>query len=96
MKSLEKNKPVVYAILVFAAVIIGYNYLVKSSQEASLSGINAQNIGNDVVELNKSLQAVVLDQSIFTSAEYKTLTDWSPVLTPQPQGRPNPFAPIGQ
>jgi hypothetical protein len=96
MKSLENNKNVVYAIVLFAVAIIAYNYLLKSSQEASLTGISAQNIGNDVVELNRSLQAVTLDQTLFSSAEFKSLTDWSPNLSPQPQGRTNPFAPLGQ
>jgi hypothetical protein len=96
MKSLENNKNVVYAIVLFAIAIIAYNFLLKSSQEASLNGISAQNIGNDVVELNRSLQAVTLDQSLFSSPEYKTLTDWSPNIPSQPQGRSNPFAPLGQ
>ncbi len=96
MKSLEKNKSAVYAIIVFAAAIIAYNYLWKSSQEAATQGISAENIGNDVVLLNTSLQAVTLDQSVFSTPEYRSLTDWAPFLTAQPSGRNNPFAPIGQ
>lgn len=96
MKSLENNKTVAYAIILFAVAIVAYNYLLKSSQEAALNGISAQNIGNDVVELNKSLQKVTLDQTIFNSPEYISLTDWSPTLASQPQGRNNPFAPLGQ
>lgn len=96
MKSLEKNKTAVYALLIFAVAIIGYNYLLKSSQESATAGISAENIGNDVVQLNQQLQTVTLDQSVFSSAAYKSLTDWAPQLPTPNSGRNNPFAPIGQ
>jgi hypothetical protein len=96
MKSLNNNKPVVYALLVFIIAIVAYNYLLKSSQEAATAGITAEGIGNDVVTLDQSLSSVTLDQSVFSSAAYRSLTDWSPALSPGISGRNDPFAPIGQ
>jgi len=94
--SIAKNKGIVISTIVFCIAIVAYNYLLKSSQEAATSGISAENIGNDVLQLNQSLQAVTLDQSVFSSSEYKSLTNWAPALSVQPSGRNNPFAPIGQ
>lgn len=96
MKSLEKNRSAVVAIIIFIVAIMAYNYLLKSGQESATAGISAENIGNDVVDLNKSLQAVTLDQTIFSSPEYRSLTDWAPILSAEPTGRTDPFAPIGQ
>lgn len=96
MISLNNNKPIVYAILVFCAAIMAYNYLLKSSQESATEGITVEGIGNDVVTLDHSLASVTLDQSVFSSAAYRSLTDWAPAPSTSVSGRNDPFAPIGQ
>jgi Tfp pilus assembly protein PilO len=96
MNSLQKHKQMIIAVVVFLVVIVAYNYLWKGSQDSLDQGTSAQNIGNDVVSLNQKLQAVTLDQTLFSSAEYTSLSDWSPVLSQGPIGRIDPFAPIGQ
>jgi len=99
MSSLSKNKTVVYALVIFILLILGYNYFIKSGQEAALESVTAEDIGNDVVQLHESLQAVTLDPKVFSRPEYKSLIDWAPRLAAQSSDaykRPNPFAPIGQ
>lgn len=96
MKALERNKGIVVAVLVFAMAILIYNYFFKPSVVAVESGAEAQNIGNDVVELSEGLGKVKFDQSLFAQPAYRSLVDWSPALQNQPVGRSNPFAPIGQ
>jgi hypothetical protein len=96
-KALEKNKSIVISVVIFVVAILAYNYLWKGSQEIATQGITVQNIGNDVVDLNNKLQAVTLDQGIFTTVEYRSLTDWNSSFTNNsPRGRIDPFAQIGQ
>jgi ABC-type phosphate transport system substrate-binding protein len=40
------------------------------------------------------LNDVKLDDELFDSAAFKTLTDWSRPIPNEPSGRPNPFAPF--
>src|SRR4051812_18128390 len=97
MSLLEKNKSIIIAVLVFMVAILAYNYLWKGSQAIATQGITAQNIGNDVLDLNDKLQAVTLDQAVFSTPEYRSLTDWNPNFAQNsPHGRTDPFAPIGQ
>ncbi len=97
MNVLEKNKSIIIAVVVFMVAILAYNYLWKSTQEIATEGITAQNIGNDVVDLNQKLHAVTLEQSVFNTPEYRSLTDWNPNFNiNSPHGRSDPFAPIGQ
>lgn len=84
------------AVVVFAIAILIYNYFFKPSVSAVESGVAAQNIGNDVVELSEGLGKVKFDQTLFSQSAYRSLVDWSPALTNQPVGRSNPFAAIGQ
>ncbi len=56
--------------------------------------VQAQVVGQDLIDLLVELQAVSLDDSLFGTASFRGLVDSSVVLSPQPQGRSNPFAPI--
>jgi hypothetical protein len=96
MKSLEKNKTLIVALIVFIIAILAYNFFLKPTQNTINAGLATQGIGNDVVALNQSLQSATLDQSLFSSAAYRALVDFSTVVVPQPTGRVNPFDIIGQ
>lgn len=41
-----------------------------------------------------SLRAVTLSGTIFTDPAFQSLKDFSTAITPEPIGRPNPFAPL--
>ncbi len=96
MKSLEKNKTLIIALVIFILAIIAYNVFLKPTQNTIDAGLATQGIGNDVVALNQSLQSATLDQSLFSSSSYRGLMDFSTVIPQQPTGRPNPFDIIGQ
>jgi predicted negative regulator of RcsB-dependent stress response len=97
MKSLENNKAVVIAVIVFIFAIIGYNYFFAASATSVASESDAAAvIGNQVVGLEAKLRAVTLDTSLFSSKIYASLVDFAPVLPPSNPGRPNPFLPIGE
>jgi hypothetical protein len=51
--------------------------------------------GIDILTLITKLKNASIDQALFSSNLFAPLKDFSPSLTPESQGRPNPFAPIG-
>ena len=51
--------------------------------------------GQEILNLTNKLKNISIDQAIFSSKLFLTLKDFGTVLTPELQGRPNPFAPIG-
>ncbi|MDB5266619.1 MAG: hypothetical protein JWN89_434 [Parcubacteria group bacterium] len=94
MKALQNNK----GMLTFAAaLLLGWGvYKMFFAGDPSLDvPVTEVNVGADVLELNASLQSVTLDRTLFSTTAYTSLVDFSTVLPVQPQGRINPFAPIG-
>lgn len=54
--------------------------------------IQAESVGQDLVDLLSELQSVKLDQSIFQSPGFTSLTDFSTILPDLPRGKKNPFS----
>lgn len=52
-------------------------------------------VGTDILILANKIKTVTIDPSVFSSPLFAYLKDFSNPLTPEAQGRPNPFAPIG-
>lgn len=70
--------------------------LVSSSDTAAAAG-DGENIGGEFVTLLLNMRTIKLDDSFFQSTSFKALEDFSTNIQPENnQGRPNPFAPIGQ
>ncbi|MCI0542755.1 hypothetical protein L0Y69_03340 [bacterium] len=61
----------------------------------SLTGVTAEE-GKAILALLNDLRSLQLDETFFSDPIFVSLEDWSVVLTPEPIGRPNPFAPIGE
>jgi hypothetical protein len=95
MQILQKNRSLIIAIAIFAAVIWGYSTFFKTDSSVTVD-VDTQAVGSDVLALYSSLQSVSIDQSIFASPLYKNLTDFSRALENQPIGRANPFDVIGR
>jgi hypothetical protein len=90
MKILENHKGIVVAIILFAAVMLAYNYIAPSTS-ITAPDLVTQGAGAEVVSLYSSLQSITFDQSIFTSPSYEALTDFSTPLPTEAVGRSNPF-----
>jgi hypothetical protein len=90
MKSLESHKGIVIAVVLFALVILAYNYLAPSTSTVAPDLVTA-GPGAEVVSLYSSLQSITFDQSIFTSPSYESLTDFSTPLPTEAIGRTSPF-----
>jgi hypothetical protein len=61
-----------------------------TTQDAKLGGGN-----QDLVSTLLALRAVKLDGTILTDPAFTNLRDFSTAIIPEPVGRPNPFAPLG-
>ncbi|MHB0977852.1 MAG: hypothetical protein ACYC1K_00355 [Minisyncoccota bacterium] len=95
MKALKNNMGALITIAVLLVLFFVYQSFFKPNINSVASGSVDQNVGQDVVALYTTLQAVDLDQNLFTTPAYKNLVDFSTVLQDQPKGRRNPFDLIG-
>ena len=87
----------ILAILVFSAL-----YFFVFNKKAPITvldqfgnPVEAQVVGQDLVDLLNQIQAVTLDESLFRNPAFIHLTDYSIVLPEEPRGRQNPFDTIG-
>lgn len=64
---------------------------VLTSETESAVPADAQDLVNSLI----ALRAVSLDGEIFTNPAFQVLRDFTTPITPEPVGRPNPFAPLG-
>lgn len=66
------------------------------NQNASISQVEATKIGQEFINQLLSLQAIKLNDEIFSSLAFQSLEDFTIVLIQSGnEGRPNPFAPFG-
>ncbi len=87
---------IILTILVTAVVgYFAYN-LFAGTPAAPSATLNEPVVGQDILVLVDKLKVFNFDTSIFSSDLITHLTDRSPLILPEAQGRPNPFLPIGQ
>ncbi|MBX4198979.1 hypothetical protein KW800_01735 [Candidatus Parcubacteria bacterium] len=96
MQYIQKNKSILIAIALFALVIWAYGAFIKGPSTSVATNQSAQKVGGDVLDLYSSLKAVSLDQTLFSTALYRHLQDFSSDIPLQPVGRTNPFDVIGR
>jgi hypothetical protein len=96
MDFIKKNQITIATAVFIGLGLVVYSMFFKSDAASDLNDASAQAIGGEVLELNASLQAVTLDQSLFNYTLYKSLRDLSTNLPSQPTGRYNPFDIIGR
>lgn len=92
-------------VIVIAAILIGgwYFYENGTSSSAGSANLTASSpsgsspiVGADVLSILQSVSSIKIDTSFFSSPVYQSLVDYSIQVPPQPVGRPDPFAPVGQ
>ncbi len=84
----------ILALLVLASYTA---FRVTSTAHADVSSDDSTTtpIGQDILSLLSSFQSVSIDSTLFSSPLFQSLKDFSVALSPEQQGRSNPFAPIG-
>jgi hypothetical protein len=94
------NKNTIIIIIGLIVVALGYFFMKGGStvdDSALLQGdvsVMSDNSGAQVLALLNQINAIEIDPSIFNSAVYRTLRDFSVPIPPQNVGRPNPFEPV--
>ena len=90
MKAIESHKGIVVALILFAVLMLAYNYLAPSVSVVAPDLVTT-GPGAQVISLSSSLQSITFDQSIFSSPGFQMLTDFSTPLPTKVIGRNNPF-----
>ena len=92
-------KKIIILILILGGAFVLYSAFIKNPDSTDL--LQVQNVssgdvlGSDIIKAINQINSLQLDRGVFDDPIFKTLIDRSEVLTPQPKGRENPFAPFG-
>lgn len=96
----SNTKKIITAVVLVAVVAFAVYFFFFRSAEVEMvldefgNPVQAQVVGQDLIDLLHELESVKLDDAIFSSPALQNLVDLSIILTPQPQGRENPFSPL--
>jgi hypothetical protein len=97
---MSKNiRTIIIAVAAILILFAGYSFFVKKDEPSvTLSTEPVQgaegNVGREFLAVLLDLKSVELDEAIFETESFKQLEDWSSILSPEPVGRRNPFAPL--
>lgn len=96
-----KLQKIIFIILGLLLIFLAYVFLVKKDPEAEslitddLASSDTDILGDRITQALLRIEQIKLDKSIFTNEVYRSLQDRSIPIEPEPVGRNNPFAPIG-
>ncbi len=92
MEMLKANKGVLTVAVIVIVALFAYN----SFSSSITFDPSSDNMGQDLIKIANSLSQANLNRALFTQSGYRLLNDFTVPLVPEPLGRLNPFAPIGQ
>ena len=98
MFSSNVQKTLIALVLFIGLGFLVYNLFINKRPEILIRLLDPENtetVGEDILILVEKLKVVSIDPSLFSSTLFTNLKDSSAVLTPESQGRSNPFAPVG-
>ncbi len=97
-----------FIIPIVIVLVLGffYVYYTQTETQGETGSLVSQNavagnsratiaVGAEIISLLEKLDRITLDTALFQQPTFQSLRDFSITLRPQPVGRPNPFAPIG-
>ncbi|KND48093.1 MAG: hypothetical protein AB201_00645 [Parcubacteria bacterium C7867-006] len=91
---LQKLMIIGLTLVFLVYMILGlYNSVPDPDVLAEVS--SSESASQDILTLVANLNQISIDQSLFSSPLFVSLQDTSAVISPEVQGRPNPFSPIG-
>lgn len=101
MRIINKNKKILIVIAIVVLAFIFYSVFLKpdagnNMAVVSLAGSSGSfTVGRDIITLLADLKSINLSGELFNGNVFRSLEDFSVPIVPEPQGRINPFAPIG-
>lgn len=93
MDALAKNLGAIIGGVLLLVGLFAYNALTSGVADTTPP---AESAGADLVKISDNISRATLSRDVFSTTGYRLLSDWSKPLLPEPTGRTNPFAPIGQ
>ncbi len=94
--STQKTTAAVIVILLLGYFVYAEFFAGSAAPAADTSSVAATPvIGQDILTLVLKLQKISIDSSLFSSDLWARLKDSGLLLSPESQGRVDPFAPIG-
>lgn len=98
--SSNSKKILVAGTLAVLALFYGYYFFFRTSEVASTfdefgNPVGFEVVGQDLIDLSLKLETITLDASALKKKTFTNLVDFSINLPADPQGRPNPFDPVG-
>ncbi len=95
-----KIKSIVFIVIIFIILLIGYLYFFKPTSEDSAPLISSSTsdesgVGMKIISLLSEMKKIVIDQKIFSGASFLSLRDFGVEIRPELVGRTDPFAPLG-
>lgn len=97
----QKTKQIIIAIVIIVIAFIGFKMFFSNtdSNDTTLVADKATSAefidGQIILDLLNELNAVTLDNSIFSNKLFVSLVNFERPIAEQIPGRPNPFLPIG-
>ncbi len=94
------KKTIVISVSILLVVAAAYFFFLKDTPPQELivdefgNPVQAQVVGQDLIDLLHELEQVTLDTSLFRDQAFISLTDFEQTIADQPRGRNNPFNPI--
>lgn len=97
---MSQNLQKIIVSLVIIFVLVGFFYYSFSGQlekikSEEISSVSTETIGGDILVIFDRLNSISLNTDILRSETFLSLKDFSVAISDEPQGRPNPFAIIG-
>lgn len=91
----------VFTLTLIVIIMFGVRELIFAQEDSDLLSSRTQNrvtafAEREILSLLLDLRGIKLDTDLFQSSVFRSLVDFGVELEPQPVGRPNPFAPLGE
>jgi hypothetical protein len=92
----SQTQKLILALVIFA--IAGF-IIFRSFSGSDVAGDSAAGVidssSQNIMDMVSKINTISINSSLFSSPLFLNLVDLTVAPTPEPQGRPNPFAPIG-
>ena len=89
------QKIIIALVALLTLGFFGYSMFTNSSLNGTQATSTAHLVGHDTLTLVEKLKTISIDQEIFSNALFTNLKDFTQTISPELQGRANPFATIG-
>lgn len=100
MPDFLKHKNILIGLVILALAFFAYRFFFVKEEDIGPSVLVADKASiseeeRSILELLSDMQSISLDTSILKNKNFLNLQDFSVSITPEPQGRDNPFSPVG-